>query len=51
MIYDKKNFSPEAVLAEQNNNVPNYPQDIPYADMTGIDDPDEKERLLSLWKY
>ena len=51
MIYDKENFSPEAVLAEQNNNVPNYPQDIPYADMTGIDDPDEKERLLSLWKY
>ena len=51
MIYDKENFSPEAVLAEQNNNVPNYPRDIPYADMTGIDDPDEKERLLSLWKY
>ena len=51
MIYDKENFSPEAVLTEQINNVPNYPQDIRYADMTGIDDADEKERLLSLWKY
>ena len=51
MIYDKENFSPEAVLTEQINNIPNYPQDIRYADMTGIDDADEKERLLSLWKY
>ena len=51
MVYDKENFSPEAVLTEQNNNVPNYPQNIQYADMSGIDDADEKERLLNLWKY
>ena len=24
---------------------------IPYADMTGIQDDQEKERLLALWKY
>ena len=48
MVYDKENFSPEAVLTEQNNNVPNYPQNIQYADMSGIDDADEKERLLNL---
>lgn len=51
LIYDKENFSPEAVLAEQNNNIPNYPQDIQYADMAGIEDAGEKERLLDKWKY
>lgn len=51
MIYDKENFSPEAVLTEQNNNIPNYPQNIRYADMTGIEDIGEKERLLNIWKY
>ena len=29
----------------------NYPQDIAYADMTGIQDDQEKERLLAIWKY
>lgn len=51
MVYDKENFSPEQVLETQLNNIENYPQDITYADMTGIEDIQEKERLLSLWKY
>lgn len=51
LIYDKENFSPEAVLEGQKNNIANYPQGIRYADMTGIDDPEEKERLLQKWKY
>lgn len=51
LIYDKENFSPETVLEGQQNNIPNYPQNIVYADMTGIDSADEKERLLKLWKY
>ena len=51
LVYDKENFSPELVLKDQKNNIPNYPQDIQYADMTGIEDVEEKERLLSLWKY
>lgn len=51
LIYDKENFSPEPVYEGQSNTIPNYPVNIPYADMTGIQRIDEKERLLSLWKY
>ena len=51
LVYDKENFSPETIYNGQVNAVPNYPQDIPYADMTGIQDDKEKERLLALWKY
>lgn len=51
LVYDKENFSPETIYAGQVNGVANYPQDIPYADMTGIQDDKEKERLLALWKY
>ena len=51
MIYDKENFSPETVYEGQVNKIPNYPEDVPYADMTGIQDDIEKERLLALWKY
>ena len=51
LVYDKENYSPELIFEEQKNELPNYPEDIPYADMTGIQDDLEKERLLSLWKY
>ena len=51
MIYDKENYSPEPVYEGQINMVPNYPEEIPLADMTGIQDDKEKERLLALWKY
>lgn len=51
MIYDKQNFSPEPIYNGQQIVIPNYPQNIVYADMTGIQDAGEKERLLSLWKY
>lgn len=51
LVYDKENFSPEQILVEQENKIPNYPQNIQYADMTGIENIEEKERLLSLWKY
>ncbi|MEG0329404.1 MAG: extracellular solute-binding protein [Longicatena sp.] len=50
-VYDKENFSPEQVLVTQKNNIKNYPTNIHYADMKGISDINEKERLLSLWKY
>lgn len=49
--YDKEYFSPESIYEDQLNRIPGYPQDIPYADMTGIQDDAEKERLLKLWKY
>lgn len=51
LVYDKENFSPETVFDGQVNKIPNYPQNIPYADMTGIGDDKDKERLLALWKY
>lgn len=50
-IYDKEYFSPESVYNGQKNKVKNYPKNIKYADMTNIEDINEKERLLELWKY
>ena len=49
--YDKEYFCPETVYEGQMNYIENYPTDIPYADMTGIQDYEAKERLLSIWKY
>ena len=51
LVFDKENYSPETIYEGQTNLLPNYPSDIKYADMTGIQDDMEKERLLSLWKY
>jgi iron(III) transport system substrate-binding protein len=51
LVYDKENFSPEAIYVGQRNKIKNYPADIKYADMSGIQEIEEKERLLSLWKY
>ena len=51
LVYDKENFSPETIYANQKNLIPNYPENIQYADMTGIQDDKEKERLLAQWKY
>jgi iron(III) transport system substrate-binding protein len=48
---DKELYCPEAVFKNQPNNIPNYPRDIPYADMTGVYDTVLKERLLARWKY
>ena len=51
LVYDKENFSPETVFEGQVNQIENYPEQIYYADMVGIQDDKEKERLLGLWKY
>ena len=51
LAYDKENFSPEIIYEGQTIALDGYPQDISYADMTGIQDHQEKERLLNLWKY
>ena len=51
LLLDKENFSPEIICQGQTVGLPNYPTDIRYADMTGIQDDKEKERLLALWKY
>ena len=36
LMYDKEYFSPEQILKEQDNKIENYPQNIQYADMSGI---------------
>lgn len=51
LVYDKEHFSPEQILVDQVNTIENYPQNIHYADMHGIEQIKEKERLLDLWKY
>lgn len=51
LIYDKQQYSPEIIYEGQTIALENYPEDISYADMTGIQDDKEKERLLALWKY
>ena len=48
---DKQYFTPEKVVENQINLLENYPTNFEYADMSGIDDIVEKERLLDLWKY
>ena len=51
MVYDKEYFSPGVVYEGQINKIDNYPKNIRYADMQGIELTSEKERLLNLWKY
>lgn len=48
---DNATYVPDQVLVDFKADIPNYPSDIKYADMTGITDPDEKKRLLERWKY
>lgn len=51
IMYDKNEFSPEQIFKNQINKIPNYPQNIQYADMTGIQSSKIKEHLLNLWEY
>jgi iron(III) transport system substrate-binding protein len=48
---DKERFSPEQVLKSQTIALPNFPPTIPYADMTGIEDLAEKQRILEKWTH
>ncbi len=48
---DKKMYSPERIYKVQDTQLPNYPTDIPYGNMNGIDDSKLKEELLAKWKY
>ena len=48
---DKELYCPEPVFIHQPNTIPNYPRNIPYADMRGVYDLALKERLLAKWKY
>ncbi|MDR2662221.1 MAG: extracellular solute-binding protein [Treponema sp.] len=48
---DKELYCPEPIFKDQPNNIPNYPRNITYADMTGVYDQDRKAKLLERWKY
>ena len=48
---DKELFAPEQIFKIQENTIPNYPRDVTAADMRGIEDLAEKERLLERWIY
>lgn len=48
---DKELFSPELIFVDQTIAVENYP-DVPYAtNMQGMDDVENKDRLLARWLY
>jgi iron(III) transport system substrate-binding protein len=52
LVYeDKELYMPEQIFKVQPNNIPNYPQNVPAADMTGINDLADKQRVLEKWKY
>lgn len=48
---DNENYVPDQVLVGFKAEIENYPTNIAYADMTGITDVNEKQRLLKKWKY
>ena len=48
---DNDSYVPDQVLVDYQARIENYPTDIVYADMAGITDADEKQRLLKKWKY
>ena len=48
---DKELFSPDQIFKGQANTVDNYPTDVKYADMRGIEDIDEKLRILEEWEH
>jgi iron(III) transport system substrate-binding protein len=48
---DKELFVPGQIFKDQVNTIPNYPQNIKAADMRGIENLDEKERLLARWRH
>jgi len=48
---DKELFVPGQIFMDQVNTIPNYPQNIKPADMRGMDNLEEKERLLAKWRH
>jgi iron(III) transport system substrate-binding protein len=51
VVDDKELYCPEQVMVNQVNNIPNYPKNIDYSDMSGVYDIALKERILTKWKY
>lgn len=47
---NNEKYYPERILKDAVNNVPNYPQNIVYSDMSN-NTPEQKERLLAKWTH
>lgn len=50
LTYEDKQFFPESIYKGKTFEMDNYPQNVPYADMSG-NTADEKTRLLENWEY
>lgn len=48
---DNELFTPEKIFKDKDFTVENFPENIPYANMTHITDPSKKDEFLSKWKY
>lgn len=48
---DKELYAPEQIYKDRTYTKENFPKNIIYADMTGIDNITVKENLLDAWKY
>ena len=48
---DKRLYIPEKVFKEQESSMKNFPENITYGNMTGIDSVETKERLLDKWNH
>lgn len=48
---DKRLYIPEKVFKEQESAMKNFPENITYGNMTGIDSVETKERLLDKWNH
>ena len=48
---DKKLYIPEKVFKEQESTMKNFPENITYGNMEGIDSVETKERLLDKWNH
>lgn len=48
---DKELYAPEKIYKNRDFTMENFPENIPYGNMTGLNDITVKENLLSKWKY
>lgn len=48
---DKELFAPEKIYKDKDYKIENFPENIPYADMKGVQDINVKDHLLDTWKY
>ena len=51
IYYDKETFSPEIIFKDQKTTIENFPADVTYAEMQGMENYEERERLIGKWKY